>query len=100
MVKLVLRLIINGVALYVARYLLQGKGITLQSANWLSFFWLAIIFGVINAFLRPILKLLTCPLLILTLGLGTLLINTLMFYLAGWIGTYFGVGFTVDGFMP
>jgi putative membrane protein len=40
----------------------------------------------------------SCPLIILTLGLGTLLINTLMFMLAGWIGTQFGVGFEVNGF--
>jgi putative membrane protein len=44
--------------------------------------------------------LLTCPLIILTLGLGTLLINTLMFWLAGELGKSFGFGFTVDGFWP
>jgi putative membrane protein len=100
LVKFILRLIINAVALYVAVILLQGHGITPQSTNWLSFIWLAIIFGLINAVLRPLLKILTCPLIILTLGLGTLLINTALFYLAGLIGTQFQVGFTVDGFVP
>ena len=100
MVKFILRLVINAVALYAAVVLLQGHGITPQSTNWLSFIWLAIIFGLINAVLRPILKFLTCPLIILTLGLGTLLINTALFYLAGVIGTQFQVGFTVDGFWP
>lgn len=100
MVKLIIRLLINGVALYVALVIMQTHGITLQSTNWLSFLWLAVIFGLINAFLRPLLKALTCPLIILTLGLGTLLINTLLFYLAGLVGTNFGVGFTVDGFVP
>ena len=75
-------------------------GFTSRAPNWLSFLWLAVIFGLINAFLRPLLKALTCPLIILTLGLGTLLINTLLFYLAGLVGTNFGVGFTVDGFVP
>ena len=98
--KFLLRLVINGVALYVAILILNGHGITPQTTNWLSFVWLAVIFGLINAFLRPIIKLLTCPLIVLTLGLGTLLINTLLFYLAGAIGTSFGVGFTVDGFWP
>ena len=65
-----------------------------------SFIWLALIFGLLNALLRPLLQILTCPLIILTLGLGTLLINTLMFYLAGLIGQYFHVGFTVEGFWP
>jgi putative membrane protein len=100
MKKLFIRLIINGVALYAAVALLNGHGITPQNENWLSFFWLAIIFGLINAVLKPILTVMSCPLIILTLGLGTLLINTLLFYLAGSVGTRFGVGFTVEGLWP
>lgn len=100
MTRFILRWVINAVALFAAIALLQGNGIHPQSTNWLSFVWLALIFGLINAVLRPILNFLTCPLVILTLGLGTLLINTLLFYLAGLIGTQFGVGFTVDGFVP
>ena len=96
--KFIIRLAINAVALYGAVALLNGHGITPQSANWLSFIWLALIFGIINAILKPILTVLTCPLIVLTLGLGTLLINTLLFYLAGWIGASFGVGFTVESF--
>jgi putative membrane protein len=95
-----LRLVINAVALYAAIAIMAGRGITPQTTDWLSFIWLALIFGVINAVLRPLLHILTCPLIILTLGLGTLLINTLLFYLAGVIGRQFGVGFTVDGFWP
>ncbi len=100
MTRFILRWVINAVALFAAIALLQGNGIHPQSTNWLSFIWLALIFGLINAILRPILNFLTCPLIVLTLGLGTLLINTLLFYLAGVIGTQFGVGFTVDGFIP
>jgi putative membrane protein len=100
MTKFFMRWAINAVALYAAVALLNGRGITPQSVNWLSFIWLALIFGLINALLRPLLTILTCPLIILTLGLGTLLINTLMFYLAGVLGTSFGVGFTVAGFWP
>lgn len=98
MTKLLLRLVINMLALYAAIALVPG--IDAQSENWLSFIWLALIFGLINALLRPLLMLLTCPLIILTLGFGTLLINTLLFYLAGVIGQAFDVGFTVDGFWP
>ncbi len=100
MTKFVLRWAINAVALYAAIALLDGHGITPQSTNWLSLIWLALIFGLVNALLRPLLTILTCPLIILTLGLGTLLINTFLFYLAGLIGTYFNVGFLVDGFWP
>jgi putative membrane protein len=100
MKKFIIHLLVNTVALYAAVAIMNGHGITPQNTNWLSFIWLALIFGLINAILRPILIVLSCPLLILTLGLGTLLINTLLFYLAGLLGTSFGVGFTVDGFLP
>jgi putative membrane protein len=99
MTRFILRWGISAVSLYAAVALLNGHGLTPQATNWLSFIWLALIFGLINALIRPLLTLLTCPLIILTLGLGTLLINTLMFYLAGLIGTYFQVGFTVDNFI-
>jgi putative membrane protein len=98
--RFLVRLVINAVALYAAVALLAGRGITPQTDNWLSFIWLALIFGLINAILRPILVVVGCPFLILTLGLGSLLINTLLFYLAGLIGQSFGVGFQVDGFWP
>jgi putative membrane protein len=98
--KFLLRWLFNAVALYAAIAILNGHGLTPQSTNWLSFIWLALIFGLVNAIIRPLLMVLTCPLIILTLGLGTLLINTLMFYLAGVIGQSFQVGFTVAGFWP
>lgn len=98
MAKFFLRWLINAVALYVAVAFIPG--IHPQSANYLSFIWLALIFGLLNALLRPLLKFLTCPLIILTLGLFTLLINTFLFWLAGIIGTNFHIGFTVDGFWP
>ncbi len=100
MTKLLIRLGINAVALYAAIYLLVGRGVTPQFENWWEIIWLALIFGLINAVLRPILTVVSCPLILVTLGLGSLLINTLLFYLAGLIGTQFGVGFTVDGFLP
>ena len=100
MQKFFVRWFINAVAMYAAIYLLQGHGIIPQTDNWVDFIWLALIFGLINAIIKPILMVASCPLLILSLGLGTLLVNTLLFYLAGVIGTQFGVGFTVDGFWP
>lgn len=96
MTKFLIRIIINGFALYAAVALVPG--IVPQNPNPISYVWLAIIFGILNALLKPILKLLTCPFILLTLGLFTLLINTGMFYLTGWIGQQFSVGFTVAGF--
>ncbi|PKN82579.1 MAG: hypothetical protein CVU46_17970 [Chloroflexi bacterium HGW-Chloroflexi-8] len=99
MKKLIIKIAINAIALYAAIAILQNRGITPQNENWLSFIWLALIFGIVNVVIRPLLVVMSCPLLILTLGLGTLIINTAMFVLAGWIGTQFNVGFTVDNFV-
>jgi putative membrane protein len=99
MIKFFLRWIINAVALYLAIFLLDGKGLDFNG-SWVSIIWLALIFGLVNAFLRPLLTILTCPLIILTLGLFTLLINTLMFWLTGQIGQAFNLGLTVNGFWP
>jgi putative membrane protein len=98
MTRFFLRWLINAIALYVAVAFVPG--IHSQTANWLSFIWLALIFGLLNALLRPLLKFLTCPLIILTLGVFTLAINTFMFWLAGIVGTNFHIGFTVDGLWP
>jgi putative membrane protein len=89
-------LVINGLALYIAIILVPG--IQVQDPNPLTYVWLALIFGILNALVKPILKLATCPVIFLTLGLFTLIINTALFYLTGWIGDQFGVGFTIDGF--
>ncbi len=94
MKRFLIKLAINAVALYVAVFLLQNNGITPQTNNWLDFIWLALIFGAVNAFLGPVVKSVGCPVIILTLGLGTILVNALLFWLSGLIGTYFSIGFT------
>lgn len=99
MTKFFLRWVINAVALYLAIFLLDGRGVDFNG-NWLAIIWLALIFGLVNAFLRPLLTLLTCPLIILTLGLFTLLINTFLFWLTGQIGQMFNLGLSVNGFWP
>ena len=96
MYKFFIRLLINGLAFYAAVSLLPG--ITALSSNPVNYIVLALIFGVLNAILKPILTLLTCPFILLTLGLFTLVINTALFYLTGWIGQQFDYGFTVSGF--
>ena len=100
MIRLILRWAINAIAIWAAVLLMQGHGIELARTGWVPIVVLALIFGLLNALLRPLIELLTCPLIILTLGLGTLLINTLLFWLTGVIGSQFGYGFTVSGFWP
>jgi putative membrane protein len=97
MTKFIIRWAINAVALYVA--VLIVPGIALRGA-WTDVIWLALIFGLLNALLRPLLKFLTCPLIILTLGLFTILINTGMLLLTSRIGQALGFGLSVDGFWP
>jgi putative membrane protein len=97
--KFIIRWVINAIALYAAVMIVPGIQVrTSLSEQWMAIVLLALVFGLLNALLRPLLLLLTCPLIILTLGLGTLLINTLLFYLTGWIGTQFGWGLTISGF--
>lgn len=98
MPKFIWKWLINTVALYVAVAFVPG--IHPQSSNWLSFIWLAAIFGLLNSLVRPLLKILSCPLILITFGLFLLIINTFLFSLAGQIGSSFHVGFTVDGFWP
>ncbi len=95
MTKFFVRWAINAVALFVA--VLIVPGIQFNGA-WTGILWLALIFGLLNALVRPLLKFLTCPLILLTLGLFTILINTAMLMLTSSIGQSFGIGFTVDGF--
>jgi putative membrane protein len=87
---MIIRWVINAVALYAAIALVPGLQPT--NPNWQTYVWLALIFGLVNALVRPILKFLTCPLIILTLGLFTLVVNTLLFYITDMIGDLFSVG--------
>lgn len=95
MTKFFLRWIINTVAMYMAVLIVPGIE---YRGDWLGVLWLALIAGLLNASIRPILKFLTCPLIIMTLGLFTLVINTFMFWLTSSIGQAFGIGITLDGF--
>lgn len=94
MTKFLLRLAINAIALYLAVLILPGR-IELQS-ELTSILWLALIFGLVNALFRPLIQLLTCPLIILTLGLFTLVINTFMFWLTSVIGQSFGIELIIN----
>jgi len=91
--RLLLRWLINGAALYVAVGTGWIAGIHAVNNAWWTYLALGAVFALINALLRPILKLLTCPLILLTLGLFTLVINTFLFWLTGLIGNSFPTAF-------
>ena len=88
MTKFFLRWAINAAAIFLAIRLVPGISL---AGSLTGVIWLALILGLINAFIRPLLKLLTCPLIILTLGLFTLLINTFVFWLMGQVGNMVGI---------
>lgn len=90
MVGLLLRTLITGLGLWLAAWLVPG----VTAASTGALVWAAIALGLINAFVRPVLVLLTLPITVLTLGLFLLLLNAGMLNLAGWLVE----GFEVTGF--
>jgi putative membrane protein len=94
--KLLVRWVVTGLALFVAAWLVPG--IEVEGTAWVAFALMAIILGLVNAIVRPVLKLLSCPLIIVTLGLFVLIINAATLWLSAWIANRLGIGFYVDGF--
>jgi len=90
--RIIIRWLVNAIALFVAVRLLPG----VEASNG-GILAVALILGFVNAIIRPILVFLTCPLIILTLGLFTLVINALMLQLAGSIGRSLGFDFQITG---
>ncbi len=98
MPKFIARLIINAVALWVAAILVPGIRFAGHDTRAVvNIFIVALIFGLVNAFIKPILKLATCPFYLLTLGLFTFIVNALMLLLTSWV---VGDIFQVRGFLP
>ena len=95
------RVVINGVAIWFATLLLSGLDIvggstTAQQLGIIAL--IALVFGLVNAIVKPIVKLVSLPLYILTLGLFTLVVNALMLMLTAWITEQSTWGLRVDGF--
>jgi putative membrane protein len=92
---LLLRLLINAAALWAATRLVPGIAFM---GDWRLLFVVALIFGILNALVRPVLFILTLPFLIVTLGLFTLVLNALMLWLTSAVSEAMGLGFQVAGF--
>jgi len=111
----IVRVLINGLALWIASWLLEGLEISSSAtakaaANAgitegadaagivLAYLFIGLIFGVVNAFVRPLVKILSLPVTILTLGLFTIIINAAMLYLTAWLSSFTPVHLTIDSF--
>jgi len=96
MSRLLLRWAINAIALWAAIQIVPG--LEHQADSGVSLLIIALIFGLVNALIRPIVILLTCPLILLTMGLFILVINTIMLSLTVWLSGVFDLGLSSSGF--
>ena len=90
MMRFLMKWLINAISLVVVIHLVSG----IRTDRWETTIVAALVLGLLNAFLRPLLLLLTLPVNLLTLGLFTLVVNGFIFYLAAWLVS----GFFVAGF--
>ncbi|MGZ4437690.1 MAG: phage holin family protein [Nocardioides sp.] len=95
--KFLIWVVVNALALAFATWAIEGIRLTGPNQA-VHLVVVAVIFGLINAVIRPVVKLLSLPFIVLTLGLLIFVINALMLLLAAWISTQLGLGFHVDGF--
>lgn len=100
--QLIFRLAVNAIALWIATVIVTGVDVDTSSTRdqVLTLLVVAALFAVVNVVVRPIVKILSLPLYILTLGLFTFVVNALMLWLTSWIAGQLDVPFHVDGFWP
>jgi len=92
-----IRLLVTAAALWVAERLVPGINYSGSSVGLLG---VALVFGFLNAIIRPILYILTCPLMVVTLGLFVFVVNAIMLMLTSSLSGSLGINFHVDGFLP
>ncbi|MGL5867122.1 MAG: phage holin family protein [Dermatophilaceae bacterium] len=102
MKNLLLRVGVNAVALWVAALVVDGVDLaeddTSLGSRLLTIVLVALLFGAINAVVAPIAKFFSFPLIVLTLGLFTFVVNALMLQITAWVSGPLGLAFTVDDF--
>ncbi len=98
--KLLIRWAISALSLFAAAWLVPGIHVD-DGRGWMVYAGMAVILSLVNALIRPLLKLMTCPLILLTLGLFTLVVNAITLLISSAIANnVFGFGFYVEGFLP
>lgn len=102
MLPFIIKVFVNGVALSVAAYLLQGIHLGQEGATTndqlVTVLLVAVIFGLVNALIKPVLQFFAMPAIILTLGLFTLVVNAAMLELTSWFADLVNIDFHVDEF--
>src|SRR5438132_14369145 len=92
--KWLARLVINVAAIFVAANVVPG----ISLSGWKAALLAGAIFGLVNLYVKPLVKAFTCPIYVLTLGLFALIVNAAMLGLTSWIAEQTSVAFRVDGF--
>ncbi len=96
--RIFIRWFFTAVALVVAALVVPGIYIS-DNNGWVAVAIMAVVLGLVNAFIRPVLSLLSCGFIVVTMGLFMIVINAVSLLLASWISVdWFGAGFYVDGF--
>lgn len=95
--SIIIRLLVNAVALWCAARFIDGIS---YAGSWQGLVGLSLVFGIVNAFIRPVLSFFSFPIQIVTLGLFTLVLNALMLMLTAWLAVRFDIAFSVRGFVP
>ncbi|WP_043618199.1 phage holin family protein [Nonomuraea candida] len=101
--RFIIRTVAAAVALWVAVQFIDGIDVdapTNSARYWGVLLLVALIFGIVNAIVKPIVKALGCAIIVLTLGLFLLVINAAMLFLTSWIAGQLGIPFHVDNFYP
>ncbi|WP_285726954.1 phage holin family protein [Psychromicrobium xiongbiense] len=107
--KFLVRLVISALALWITSWILPGVKVYAENAlpaergsatltTVLAFLFIGLIFGVVNALVKPIVSLVSLPATFLTLGLFTVVINAGMLWLTAWLSSFTPVHFTIDAF--
>jgi putative membrane protein len=99
---ILIRLVITAVAVWISTLLIDGIRLTATTVPGKvgTLLAVAVIFGIVNAILRPIIKTVGCVFYILTLGLIAIVVNALLFLLTSWIAGQFDLPFHIDSFWP
>jgi putative membrane protein len=100
--NILIRVVVNGLALWLAALVVPGVNLANGDSSWanklLTVLFVALVFGVINAFIKPIVKLFSIPFIVLTLGLFTFIVNAFMLQITEWICDWLNLDFTIDEF--
>jgi putative membrane protein len=101
-VQFLIKVVVNAVAVWVATVIVPGvtvgDGDATTGDKIITLLLIGLIFGVVNAFIKPVVKILAIPFYILTLGLVAFVINALMLELVAWLSGKFGANFEIDDF--